>query len=87
MPKVINVVDFKGTTKEHIEDLLESKDQYAVVANEVISKRSFIVITPDFFMELCDRAGYPLISKSILETLKEIEEKISEKYRKMRLSR
>lgn len=84
MPKVISSNDFHDNRGTHIDTLTSGQDPYMIVANEKEIDRTFVIVRPKFFAEISEKAGFENISDAIHESLKQIKEKISNRYRRIR---
>jgi 23S rRNA A2030 N6-methylase RlmJ len=80
MPKIINTVEFKNNLKRHTTDIVG----YYLVANENSKNKSFVVMDTEIAIGLFIESGHAQVAAEIDNALKQVNQKVSDKYRKIR---
>ena len=86
MPKVITVMDLQNKKRDSLQDIYNGNEDYIFVANGTYPARAFFIVRPDFFINVTHDVK-PEASAFGMEVVKLLKEKVSEKYRKIRLKR
>lgn len=86
MAKTIKVSEFRAKQSENLREILSGDGDFLFAANETYKKASFIVASPDFFINLARAAGREDIASYMEQELENLDKRVSEKYSKIRKS-